>query len=512
MYKRFPGRFLLFLMILPILPLLIVGCGNEKASSTVEPPGPLGWAVQSHLLLAKDAVAAIVNRTTGEPTSIPDFDLLFEAAARIDTSQTPAKVVATILALLGRASDFDCEVPDANYSLQFPNDHHLHPTMGFEWYYASFYLDATDPNGAQGRIAVIVSMQKQRVIGLSTQQQLGWSDNDSMLFVNLVTATVDFPEHKSITRRSENLQWPAAGGSALYSAPGELLYFECGSDSLSGTENVLPLAVSIQDGENISFSLTLRPPDGFAPENAFFLQGLPDSQFVEGTGLTSYPVPGIYYSWPQVVVDTSMPSAITIGGIPYTINSGKGWIDHQVMMQSLKNPGDAVSPIPFTDDPAPINGWCWQFFNLDNADAFTGASFQHWFLSTNPIFAYGYYVSPNTVLGTWDSIFIAGEMFLEDFRAFPVIVDDPSSSTVLFPNSWRYANVQSILGDPLEGTATPWFTDGTFNGQALQVISENPVDYKDTSGNHPDGVGFCESVGFERTDSYRMRALDFLNR
>ena len=104
-------------------------------------------------------------------------------------------------------------------------------------------------------------------------------------------------------------------------------------------------------------------------------------------------------------------------------------------------------------------------------------------------------------------------MFLENFRSFPVSVDNPSSSsTVPLPTAWKYVNVQSLLGDPLEGTATPWITDGTFNGQSLQIISENPVDYTDTSGKHPDGVGFCESVGFEDMDSYRARVLDYLSR
>jgi len=31
-------------------------------------------------------------------------------------------------------------------------------------------------------------------------------------------------------------------------------------------------------------------------------------------------------------------------------------MDHQVMMKSLKNFGNSVSHIPFTDDPQPYNG------------------------------------------------------------------------------------------------------------------------------------------------------------
>jgi predicted secreted hydrolase len=513
MHRTFPHNNIFSLLML-ILLLSLAARGSEGKSSTIlaRPPGLLAHAFQSHLLLVKDAVAAIVNPITGEPTVIPDFDLLFKAAGRLDSRQNPGKDVATVLALLGRASDFGSEAPGADYPLQFPKDHHLHPTMGFEWYYVCFHLNVTDADGTRGRIGVLLSMQKQRVIGLSTQQRLGWSDEGSLLFVNLATATVDLPGRKALTRRSENLQWPAAGGSARYSAPGEAFYIQCGPDILSGTMDVLPLFVSVQDGTNLAFSLTLHPPDGFMPANAFFLQGVP-TVLGGGTGLTYLPTPGIYYSWPQLVVDTGAPASIVVDGVSYTINSGRGWIDHQVMMQSLRNPGDATSPVPFTDDAKPFNGWSWQFFHLENGDAFTGAAFHQWYLSTNPAFNYGYYVVADRASGKWIALFITGEMVLGDFKSFPVSMAAPSSSSTLqLPTSWKYVNIQSPLGDPLEGAATPWFTDGTFDGQALQIISENPVDYKDTSGRYPDGVGFCESVGFERSDGYRNRALDFLNR
>jgi hypothetical protein len=472
----------------------------------------LAHALQSHLLLVKDAVAAIINPETGERTSIPDFDTIFQAAGRLDSSESPDKDVATILALLGRASDFDSEAPGADYMLQFPKDHHLHPAMGFEWYYVCFHLDVTYAGGTRGRIGVIISMQKKRVIGLSTQQRLGWTNEASVMVNNLVTATVDLPGRKAITRRRPNVQWSPTGGNARFSVPGEAFYMQCGTDNLSGTTDVLPLLASVQDGTNLAFSLTLRPPDGFTPPNAFFLQGVPTA-FGGGTGLTYTPTPGIYYSWPQLIVDTGTPASIVVDGVTYTINSGRGWMDHQVMMQSLRNFGDATSPIPFTDDPRPFNGWNWQFFNLDNGDAFTGAAFHQWYLSANPPLNYGYYVAADRALGKWNSLYITGQVILGDFRTFPVITDAPSSSsTIQLPNSWQYFNVQSVLGDPLSGIATPWFTDGTFNGDALQIIGENPVDYKDTSGKHPNGVGFCESVGFERIDIYRKRALDFLNR
>ena len=57
------------------------------------------------------------------------------------------------------------------------------------------------PMGRKAASVCLLSMQKQRVIGLSTQQRLGWTDEASMLFVNLATATVDFPGRKALIRR-----------------------------------------------------------------------------------------------------------------------------------------------------------------------------------------------------------------------------------------------------------------------------------------------------------------------
>ncbi|MHC9541274.1 MAG: hypothetical protein AB9903_17355 [Vulcanimicrobiota bacterium] len=522
MFGKFSYATCNILMMILILPLLIAGCGSGGDSSTASAgmttgttganPGPLAQAVQAQLLLIRDEVAAIVNPETGAATTVTDFDSLYAAAGRLDSSQNPTQNASIIHTLLDRASDYDCEAPGPDYPLQFPKDHHIHPSMGLEWYYLCLHLDVIDPAGTQGRIGILISLQKFRMIGNTTQQRYGWSSEQSMIFTNLATATVDFTGRKSIIRRSPNVQWPAAGGSARYSAQGEKFYFGCGADSLSGSTDVLPLAVSIQDGNNLSLVLTLNPPSGFTAPNAFFLQGLPTAQG-GGTGLTDVPAPGIYYSWPQLVVDTTTPPSLIVGGVSYTVKGGTGWIDHQLMMHSLQNAGNAVSPIPFTDDPKPYNGWCWQFFNLENGDAFTGAAFQQWYLSTNPDLDYGYYVAADKSTGKWNSIFISGSMLLGGFQSFPVDVSLPGSTpTVLYPTSWNYVNVESFLGDPLQGTAMPWYSDGTFNGPNLQVISEYPVDYVDTSGKHPNGKGYCESVGFEKTDAYRKRALEFLSR
>ncbi len=498
----------LFIMSL-VSSLLVMGC--SKGESVDYKLAQLEVVVQSHLLLVNSAVSDIINPVTQKQTTIPDYDTLYRSAGLMEVSSNPPKYLATILSLLGRANDFDCKVPDANKSLEFPSDHHLHSDMGLEWYYLGIYLDAIDPDGISGRIGLVLSMQKQRIIGLTTQTKFAWSDKESMLFTNLATATLDFPDRKEIIRRRPNLQLPALDGDASYSSQEEDFYFTCGPDTLSGSKNVLPLVVSVKDGNNLSFDLTFIPKEGFSPENAFFLQGIPSISGMGGTGFTGNPTPGIYYSWPQLAIDTNSSNTMVVDNIIYTITGGGGWMDHQLMMQSLKNSLDSILPIPFTDDPKPYNGWSWQFFNLDNGDAFTGASFQIGDFNRSPRLTYGYYIFADNNLKKWNALFINGDMYLKDFRSFPIKLDDPLSQTLTLPTQWEYNNIETILGvSSFAGIATPWLNNGTFYGQTDQIISENPVDYVDSSADQPSGVGFCESVGFEAVDRYRQRALKYL--
>ena len=486
---------------------IISSCKKDKP-----PPSNVGIfneAVQSHLLVVKNEVASIIDSTTNQPVTIPDFDFIYDAAANIESNNNPPKYLASLYSLLGRAMDVDCEVPNQNGNLIFPKDHHLYPKMGFEWYYLGILLDAVDLDGTSGRIGIVLSMQKQRVIGLTTQEKYALSDNDCMFFTNQVTATVDFSDHKKITRRNENLQLPALGGNASYSSIGEDFYFNCGTDNFSGSMDVLPLKLNVNDGGNLSFSLTFIPPNGMNPDDAFFLQGIPDATLV-GTGYTEAPTPGIYYSWPQLQIDTSLLNTITVEGKAYTITGGGGWMDHQLMMHSLKNADNQLHPIPFIEEVKPYNGWSWQFFNLENGDAYTAASFQVGNISPSVAINYGYYINPSIDSTKWESKYIMGNMTLNNFLGHPVIVDDPSSPLVMFPSNWEYENIQSV-DLLLAGQATPWLNDGTFNGQSFQIISENPVDYIDTSGENNNGVGFCESVGFEQVDTYRTRIMEYLN-
>jgi predicted secreted hydrolase len=486
--------------------------GSGLAQATA--PQTVAATVQNNLNMINAAVNAIIDPITNQPVEIPDFETLYNAAGTLGTGTQSADYIAAISYLLGRASDFDCQAPPASYKPVFPYDHHLHTKMGMEWYYVCMHLNVTDPKGNKGRIGVLQLMNKQRTVGNTAQNAAGWSDENALLFSSLATATLSFGDTSSIVRRSNNAQWPAVGGSISYSQPtaGSPFLFQCGADSLSGSADVLPLQVTVNDGQNLSFSLRLNCQSSFTAPNAFFLQGIPSLEG-GGTGITNVPTPGIYYSWPQLVVDVTGGNTITVENVTYTVDSGTAWIDHQLMMQSLQNAGGAASPVPFNDDPAPFSGWCWQFFNLAKGDAFTGASFVNWYLSANPSFVYGYYVKPDSATGKWLSYFLdAGSLQLNDFQSYPTpVCPVPMGDTINLPTSRNYNNVEnSLLGNPLNGIATPWCDDGRFNSQSFTVISEAPADYKDTSGNYSDGVGFLETVGFEPKASVRARLLNFL--
>lgn len=72
------------------------------------------------------------------------------------------------------------------------------------------------------------------------------------------------------------------------------------------------------------------------------------------------------------------------------------------------------------------------------------------------------------------------------------------------PTTRAYSNVKSILGvgPALQGTARPWLAEGTFSFPGLQTVNETPADYVDTSDvAGRNGLGYCESVGFESSDS-----------
>ena len=185
------------------------------------------------------------------------------------------------------------------------------------------------------------------------------------------------------------------------------------------------------------------------------------------------------------------------------------------MMSSLRNPNDAASPVPFVEDPSPYDGWTWQYFNLDNGQAFTLASFVEGEMDYNLFVPYGYFVNPKD--GAWETTYFYGSNTLFSPVQFPTLTGKSRYKTprVDVPMVRVYKDLKNDLIPallPLSGVATPWCESGTFNGADWGLIAEFAVDYTDMSGNYADGVGFMETVGFEKAEDYRKFALEFLRR
>ncbi len=470
--------------------------------------------IENYLLAVQARVNQIIDPDTKKPVQIPDFDRLMAAAGSIDKAQHPVECMRMINVLLDRASNFDFAVPAAQVS--FPADHHIHPTMGFEWYWFGCSLQVVDQStGKSGRLSVFADMQRTRCVGLTAQSNAGWTDEQVTLACSLATVTVDMgPGQRMYVRRSNNDQWPLKGGSVQFSKPGEPFSFKCGNDSLTGSGNVLPLNLAIDDGANLGIALTFdcNPQTKVSdPTKAFFLQGVPVVGGSGGNGLTPVPTPGIYYSWPQLKVT----GTVTVRGTTYTVQSGNGWIDHQLMMSSLENPSGAVHPIPFVQDARPYNGWVWQYFNFDDMTALTGAAFITGAMPTDPAMGYGYYLQPDGSNG-WKAVFVNGTIDLLWPNVFPMpCAPKPPFAEVVIPIVRTYRNVLNVfdlglLFEPVAGVATPWYPDGTFDLPTADIFAEFPADYTDMSGHHGNGQGYLESSGFAGVEpgrAYRLKLL-----
>ncbi|MDE1146279.1 MAG: hypothetical protein PW843_06585 [Azospirillaceae bacterium] len=491
-------------------------------------PAQLSQVIISYL----NQIQATIDPNTGNTLAIPYFGQLTEAAASLSFRKDPASTMAVIRSLLGRASSIDMAVPlPAGSTIQlphavyadiaFPQDHHMHGQMGDEWYWVGAHLDVQDANGKKGRLAFLLSMLKFRACGLSAQESAGWTDEQASVFSNVATVTLDMPgEPTRIVRRTPNYQWPAAGGTASFSTPGQPFFLGVGPDQLTGNgaatgnDIVMPLSVSVADGDNITVALTLSTRDFVADDQGFFLQGVPQASTLlgagtGGTGMTSLPTPGMYYSWPQLDVTGS----VCVGGMEYTVLSGVGWTDHQLMMTSIHNPAGDTS-IPFIDDPKPTNGWLWQYFNFKDNSALTGAAFIMGEVTSNLDFSYGYFLTPQN--NAWAAYWVNGNIQTNAVAEFPIPVGSTSGLTAPIPVGRSYSGIGNQvddllkLGSPLSGLALPWHYDGTFNEPTGQISSETPADYMDITGTRAGGVGFLEAVGLQPVSQITARALALL--
>ncbi|MCP3943505.1 MAG: hypothetical protein GY710_18775 [Desulfobacteraceae bacterium] len=477
-------------------------------------------AIQEYLEDVKSKVAAIID-SNGNPTQIPNYDDLYEAAGKLDTTENPMRFMNIIHSLLGRAGNigsktisFDGKVPE--YYLKFPEDHRMHGNMGNEWYWIGCHLDVTDENNNKGKLSILDTMQKIRSVGTDTQVKYNWTEEQVCVTCNIATITTKTDSGDTCYfRRGTNEQWPLKGGGSSFSTVGEPFSFKVGPDSFTGSKNVLPLRLVVDDGDNMQIDITFTNTDKLNLKTSFFRQGSPGKFGNGGTGITSLPTPGIYYSWPQV----NVTGTVCVGGHSYKVNSGTGWIDHQLMMTSILDSQGKPDPQLFaeTSKNRPYNGWLWQYYNLENGNSFTGAGFLQGSMPANHIIkmVYGYFLEPNEQK-EWKATFIMGDLRLEDPQNFPSICGNSHTTPVTIPIKRGYSKLKSVnnlqlLECPISGQATPWCKDGSFNNPDQSLCTEFPADFvSDTPEDHPNGVGYLESVGFEKVDQYRSYALGVL--
>jgi len=477
-------------------------------------------AIQEYLEDVKSQVAEVKD-PSGNSIRIPNYPDLYDAAGKLDTTENPIRFMNIIHSLLGRARNIGSETISFNekgpeYNLKFPEDHRMHGSMGDEWYWIGCHLNVTDNNNNKGKLSILDTMQKIRSMGTDTQAKHGWTEEQVCVTCNIATITtiMDDGETKNYYRRRTNEQWPLKAGQSSFSSEGEPFSFKVGPDSFTGSNNVLPLKLFVDDGDNMQINIIFRHTDNLNLETSFFRQGVPIPGGNGGTGITPLPRPGIYYSWPQVTVT----GTVSVGGRTYKVNSGTGWIDHQLMMPSILDSKGKPDPLLYarTSKNHPYDGWLWQYYNLENGTSFTGAGFLQGEIPTDNIIkmVYGYFLEPNKQKG-WDAVYIMGDQLLEDPQTFPSICDYQKSKPVTIPIQRRYDKLTNLLNwellfHPISGHATPWYRDGSFNNPDQSFCAEFPADFVSQTKHHPNGVGYLESVGFEKGDEHRSYALGVL--
>lgn len=418
------------------------------------------------------------------------YEPLLKAAGQLSS----AAEAITILGVLGDRQFYGLPAPPVvGPPPEFPPDHLYHLDLGNEWYWLSANLLAAD---GKTQIGLLIDVHRWRLLSQDIQAQAGWSDLETQALNSLVTVVVNDGATSRIICRSPNTQWLHDGGEIVFPTP-ENFVIKCGPDMLTGgSENVLPLRAQIADGERLILDVT-------------FSTALPESQqpwFLQGdNGRTPYPRAGIYYSWPQL----SVSGTITVDGHVYHV-TGKGWVDHQLMMGEAiapPSPRPPILPHPVTEHSTAYDGWNFCQFNFDNGDAFAGAIFQIGAYSVNPLSYYGYYVRPAP--GGWAAEYVEGQWSLDQFI--------PTLHNVLQPTTWTYRVTSATKPADVDVViqTTPLHLDGSFVIGDQTWASEVPVTVSLTNAGAPPGsgvggAGYCETVGAEIPFVYQERAIAWL--
>jgi predicted secreted hydrolase len=398
------------------------------------------------------------------------FKVLRDAVSREDFTPQDATVVG---ACLGSARAWLSELVHGPRELVFPTDHGVHFDVAAGWYFLVSNL--TIEGGDGGRIAVVSIPMRMTAAPPPVRDRLGWSPLDAQVMESQLRLTIETPAGPPVNvRRTYDVRSGVLGGLELDASP---FLVEIGPDALRGADtSPFPMTATYEDeASDLSVQLVHTATE------PLFLQGT--DGYVPASGGAGY----LYYS----VAQLRTTGTIVYQGESYAV-SGPSWFDHQ-WGAGAAEPREA---------PQETTGWVWFAFNLDNGTAITLSGGHGPPPVPDEIPVTGKLVAA----GSGEAADITGTLTLTDR------VTSPYTGSDGWPAGWQFQI--DLEGTPwLEITAVPWATDQFGMFSSLVEYWEGGVDVTVQDLRVPatvQGVGFCESVGFEPTESYGARALAYL--
>jgi len=449
--------------------LPLVGCG---AANTIVPPPNLGPSYGQTFMAQLNSVASIYpNAST--------LALMQKVAALHTVTPEQLEICWSLLGSYANMPD----VPQPTTPISFPADHALHPAASIEWYY--FTLSLPLSNG--GVVSVVCNFFRK---SLAPASLAPWASGllGRSICSTSIGVTIEMPGASGT-----HYSWPVQtyfGNDPAVRFTASPFFWSLGKQSISGTANVFPLHIHLEDPGDSSQG---RPPVVIdvdsAATNPLFLQGV--NGYVGSPGTVGYD----YYSWPQQLTT----GTVTIAGTPYSVSNGLTWMDHQWGGNN-----------PITSGPAePWTGWSWFECQFQGNRSLTFSN-THGALPggrDTPAQGFGTYVD--------DSVLpVVSELFLSNLQVTGYTTS--SATGVVYPSTWT-AQIIATSPIPINLQVSPvtnlkpqalWM-----GGLTEYAEAAGPVTAIGTIGGQQvslSGVGYCESVGFEDPTAADARRIAFL--
>jgi predicted secreted hydrolase len=385
-------------------------------------------------------------------------------------------------ALLGPYSAIG-NVPKPNHPLVFPADHGEHFDTTYEWRYITLSL----PLKGGGLVSVVMAFFRTALLAPDKLPSL--QPIERQIYSTSVGVTLELPGRPGV-----HYAWPItalSGCDVTYTnSPFKMVL---GKNYIqSSGNNVFPLHLHLEDPGDWSVG---QPPVVIdvdcAATNPLFLQG---TDGYVGANVEDPDLAWYYYSWPQ----QKTTGSVTWGNTRYQVGKGAvAWMDHQ--WGGIKQ---ATS--------GPINdggGWSWFEFQFPGNQSLTLAAPHGPIVGGKlPLFNAGF----GTYVDGTDAFPISAIMQVLGYTQSP-------TTTAMYPTDWR---VQVLPGAKLSPIALVIEPTCTVVPQALWMngiveyaeanctaVAQGSLNGKGVTMN---GVGFCESVGFEDPKQRLARQIAYL--